>query len=827
MGGFSLVHASYAEELVEHAEEFVIVAPSNLRNSDSLMKIRKNSTSAVDGSTAEQISRQGDSNAASALRRITGVSIFDGKFVVIRGLGDRYSLARYNDYFIPPLEANKKQIALDLFPTNTLDSIQVDKTTSAYLPADFGGGLVNLKTRPYPGFSGFRAQVGMVLDQNQKSFHAQGNSRDLVGGNFGNRQLPSSVREALRSGRPLLLKSPGMENGYTLDELKQFSRDMPKTYNLETGSSQQIPRLQLQASHEHRIFGKLFVHSESLNFQMDSEYYDVKQNLFDISSGSTLAPSENNSIALSNSQATLSLQHSGKLILSNSQALSVDLVGIRQTDETVQIKDQGGPGVNDFLRKNTQIEFAQRNFLLTQMRHKLQTAQVEMNTGGSFARVKKETPDLRTYTYRKRSATDTLELDPEVSGNGRSWEMLNEGAEDFKWDLKWSSPQQAYHVKTGFQMLERARNTESYRLQFVKNYIASESPDLSRTPNQIFSDPNDWILVNQTQTTDAYNARLSTRAFFLETGVSLGEKIKLVVGQRLEDNFMDVQNLNYQTGEVLSGTRLKTQDLLPSVAAVYVPNARSKVIAGFSQTMAFPDFREVSPVRYFDIDAGTEARGNPDLQPAQIHSYDLRYEFYPHEEEIYSVGIFQKNFEKPIEDTFLPIAGGLLKFPTNINKGQLRGLEAEVRLSARKWMRELRFVHLSVNGSLLDSQIQLKPGEEGNLTNTRRAMQGQSPWLLNSEVYYQRDPKGWLLSMSYNVAGPRIYAVGTESRPDVIEDSFHQVDFSMSWTPDKKSRWVGRVRNVLDSQRQLRMGDEVTYQVRRGPELLVNYSEVF
>lgn len=816
-----------SDEVVEHAEEFVVVAPSNLRNSESLMQIRKNSTSAVDGSTAEQISRQGDSNAASALRRITGVSIFDGKFVVIRGLGDRYSLARYNDFFIPPLEANKKQIALDLFPTNTLESIQVDKTTSAYLPADFGGGLVNLKTRPYLGFSGFRAQVGFLVEGAQKNYHASGNGRDLLSQDMGNRRLPGSVKSALQSGRPLLPQAPGLENGFTLEELKQFSQEMPKTYDLESGSAMSLPRLQIQASHEHRLFGKSFIHSESLNFQQTTEYYDVKQNLFDVSSGSQLAASERNNIALSNAQATLSLQHSSRLMLSNQQALTLDLLGIRQADETIQLKDQAGPGVNDFLRQSTQIEYAQRNFMLGQLRHKLKTSQVEMNTGVSLAHVQKETPDLRTYTYRRRTAADTLEFDPEVSGNARSWDLLTEGAQDIKWDFKWSSESQLFHVKGGMQLLQRTRETESYRLQFVKNYIASDVPDLTNSLNKILSDPEDWILVNQTQTTDAYNAKLLSRAVFLEAGANIGENIKLVVGQRLEGNDMSLQNLNYQTQEVLSGTDLKTQDLLPSVAAVYVPNSRSKVIVSYSQTMAFPDFRELSPVRYFDMDAGTEARGNPELKPAQIYSYDLRYEFYPHEEEIYSIGVFQKNFENPIEDTFLPIAGGLLKYPTNIRRGLLRGLEGEVRLSARKWMRELRFVHLSFNGSLLDSQIQLNPGEEGNLTNTHRPMQGQSPWLLNSEVYYQRDPKGWLLSLSYNVAGPRIYAVGTESRPDVMEQPFHQVDFSASWAPSAKSKWVGRVRNILDSRRELQMGDEVTYQVRRGPELLVSYSEVF
>ncbi|KHD87951.1 MAG: hypothetical protein OM95_11855 [Bdellovibrio sp. ArHS] len=807
-------------------EEMVILAPSSVRNKADLLSVKKNSAKVVDGSSAEQMSRQGDGNAASALKRVTGVTIKDGKYVIIRGLGERYSLARYNSFFLPPLESTKKQVALDLFPTGALSAIQVDKTYTADLPAEFGGGLVTLRSRDYLGFEGFRLQVGFHLNGDSSALSYHKGSRDLIGEDDGTRALPAKIKGILDAGRPLIRKSPGVDNGFTDAELEEFGRLLPKNYNTFNDATTPLPRLQLLASHQHALFGAKYFHTETFSYAQDLGSYEAAQRTYNLSSGTQLELAEDNKIERYTTETNISLTHSSLFKWGPIHDLKIDLLALRNSSDEVYRKDNEGPGVNDHLRKITRLEFSQRDLLGTQIHSTFKPENYEIKNGLAFTTVTKQTPDQRDYTYRQKQSTDPLELDPEVSGNSRSWGSLNEQDLELQTEISRSFAilQLQNKWSLGFQNLQRQRESKTYRLQYVKDYLAGQTPDLTLPPDQIFEKSQDWILVNQTQAADRYLGQQQKQTLYTEIKTEWNEQVQTLAGYHLEKNDLRVDNYAFGSATPDSGSRLESLDGLPALTLTWTPVAQHKVYLSTSETLAYPDFRELSPVRYFDDESGYEARGNSRLQSTLIHSQDIRWEYYPHEEEVLSLGVFQKEFTRPIEDVFIPVAGSLLKAPQNAKKGHLLGLEAEIRLAARRWMRELRFISISFNGALMQSSVELDPAQSGNLTNDTRPMQGQSPWLFNSEVFYQRDPKGWLLSLSYNVNGPRIFAVGTDQRPDVYEQPFHQVDFNASWAPDNNGKWGFKWRNILDAQRTLKMDDKTTLEYKQGADIYVSYT---
>lgn len=816
-----------SETTTSEAEELIILAPAKINEAQKFLDEKKNKISTADGSSVVQISRQGDSNAASALKRITGVTIIDDKYAVIRGLGERYSSTRLNGFFLPAMEPNKRQFALNAFPTSALSAIEVEKSYLASWPSSFSGGMVNLKSNPELASARTRIQFGLGYQSGASEFLKSSSSNgEFLSSDLSSRELPKSISRVLSAGRPLIVASPSVPAGFTTEELKAFSSEMPKNYNLSSDEqSYVIPRLQFQSGKKWDT-DYFRLHSlTSIAYAQGAEQESFERSNFDISSGQTLVLSDRNTVDHFELEKSTSLQLSNLFKFTDRHELLVNLYGLRKASESTQVQQKSGPGVNDFLRKQTSIEFSQRTLLGLQLEDSFEfLPNHAVVVGLARNQVANKIPDSRQYTYRQRAASDSIEFDSEVSGNSRSWSELKEDAQELKLEYRFGEKSQPQFV-IGANELSRDRLTSTSRFQFIKNYSSGETPDLSMPLDQILSNQDDWILINQTQAADAYEASSQQRALYYTYNQKVTSDFRLVFGHRLETNEVSVDNVDSFTRSVYSGTRANYESLLSSISIINTRFANQKTILAFGETLVIPDFRELSSIRYYDDEEGLEAKGNIGLRPTEIQSVDLRHEFYPQSEEVFSVGIFAKEFTNPIEDTFLPIAGGVVRYPQNISSASLSGLEGEMRLSARKWMRELRFIHLNLNGSLIQSEVDITPGEEGSLTNTKRPMQGQSDWILNGEVYFQRDPKGILLSLTYNVAGPRIYAVGTEGRPDTLESEFHQLDFAGSYGFGESGKLNFRVRNILDSERQLFMGPEQSFALKTGPEFVVSYTE--
>lgn len=805
-------------------EDIVILAPSSVKNSTELLNLKKESKKILDGTSASQMSRQGDSTAVSALQRVTGINIKDGKYIIIRGLNERYSLARYNQFYLPPLDSNKKQVPLDLFPTQSLSSIEVQKSYSSELPGEFGGGLVTLKSNYNLGFNGFKFQAGLSLNPNEKMSTNGNGSLDDLGQDDGYRKLPLNIENALNSGIPLV-EGTTAENGFAKEQLKSFGQSLKKNYNINQINSQQIPRLQVLSSHSHQLEKIKLSHVETFSYAQDKKNVSTNQYNYDKANATDLVLSEENTSEISQTETQLSGTFAGQVDFSANNKLTLDLLFLRSTSNKISMKNSQGPGLSDYFRQNTKIDFTQRDLISQQISHESRFYGFQFLNGVALAQVKKNVPDSKEYTYKKRQSTSNLELDSEVSGNLRTWSQLQENAIELQSsvskDFHWMYPSK---LQFGLQNLNRTRNSNSYRLQYVKNYIAGQEPDLTLPPDQIYSDSEDWILVNQTESADKYTGDLNKTSSFIHYNIDFPEDLFLQAGLHLEDTQIEVNNYRYGQIDPASGSALRAVDALPNLTLTKNIDSANKIVVSANETIATPDFRELSPVRYYDEESGYEARGNSNLKNTVIFNLDLRYENYPKDEEIYSLGGFYKKFQRPIEDTYFPVAGSLLKVPKNAESGSVFGIEGEVKIAARKWSRSLRYFGLNLNASLMQSQVDLDPAKSGNLTNTNRALQGQSPWILNSELYFKRESKGLLLSLSYNVTGPKIFAVGTDSRPDVIENPFHQIDMNASYDMNQNGKISFKWKNIFDSEKVLKLDDKINFKTKKGSDLYVSYS---
>lgn len=805
-----------------NVEEYIVLAPKSRINLAALIEVRKQSAGVAEVLGSEQMSKQGDSDAASSLRRVTGLTLMNGKYVFVRGLGDRYSAVQLNGFSLPSPEPSRKVVPLDLFPTSVLESVLVQKSTSAFYPAEFGGGLIELNTKSLPHQLVAQVSMGQNLSDTSVYQTYQGDSSDWTGQDNGSRQLPKVIKQALASGKKIVEAGPGQE-GYSKEELKILGQSLNKNYNLSEGSSSVWPSMQMSIGNQwvggqYRA-GVLGALSYSSTLDVD----DKTESQVDVAGPNELVMTQNSTTQVSEIERKLSTSLSSGLDIGEQHQLRWMLLGIRHNTDTVAVKESSGSGVNDFSRQRTRTEWVERELFVQQLKGSHQWAgsnqkPVKLNWRFGKSQAVREAPDNKEYTYKKISITDPYALDPEVSGNLRTFSDLNEMNDE--WGSELEIPINQVQLKVGFAEQSRRRESNTFRFQYVKDYLAGDVPDLTQSPDTIFSDSDNWKLHNQTGSADSYSGKSKIQAYASSLKWEPIPEWDLTMGYRVEKFEQDVKTFFYYEPTVSQSRGLNdSEDLLPSYSAVWKPNEKIRARLSYGESIARPDFRELSTVRYIDEETGYEAKGNISLQPAVLEHLDHRWEYYFKEDEYVSLGVFFKNFKNPIEDVFQPSAGSLIKVPQNARRAENQGFEFESRTSLRRISRNLRRFSVIANYTMTNSEVQLEESQIGNLTSQKRALQGQAPYVVNFQLQYELPKAGTQASLLYNVLGARITEVGTDQRPDIFEEPFHQVDFVYNQKWKKNVNLGFRARNLLDPKLQARQGSEIVRSMNRGRSL--------
>lgn len=807
-------------------EEVLVLAPKNKGSVSALIEVRRQTNAVAEVLGSEQMSRQGDSDAAASLRRVTGLTLVGGKYVYVRGLGERYSGVQMNGLGLPSPEPAKRVVPLDLFPTAVLESVLVQKSYSADLPGEFGGGLIQLRTRSLPEKAFFRLGVSMNLEAIDPRLNdPQGDGNFLAQGGAG-RQLPSAVRDALASGRRINENAPPtFTNGFDPAELQALGRSFSDTYDPSRTESTLPPGLNIAMGNRwHFEKGWSAGAAGSIMTSASANAFERETARVNVGGGNQLVRGEEATIEESEVERKAGATVDFGLDMGADHRLIVTAMALRDSAGNIEVKNSTTPGDSVDARRKTMLEWIERDLLVRQVQgsHRFPTlAGVTLDWRAGSSEAKRNAPDTREYVYLLQDGE--YGFNPDTTGNRRIFSELSDQSNEIAMDLSMPVPTTILgevKLKTGFNRFAKDRQSDVFRFHFKNKFHVGQAPDFTAPADVVLGQenirPDGFVLTNLTDSADSYGAMQRTESLYGQVEWSPAPSWTLVSGLRREISVQEVRTYFYDKRETPdSMASLRTDDFLPAHSLTWKPNDSWRARFAYSETLARPDFRELSTVPFIDDESGLEVVGNSRLRGTVIRNFDHRWEYYFNPDEFLSAGVFMKHFEAPIEEVFEP-SPNLRKTFDNAESAQNMGFEFETRFSLRRVSRDLRFWTQSVNVSLIDSRITLAERSLGVQTTADRPLQGQSPYVVNLQLQYDRPQRGLTATALYNIIGPRITEVGTNLRPDVYEEPFQQLDLVASQKLGTNTNLGVRLRNLLDPEAVSLQGGEVVRRFRKG-----------
>lgn len=780
-------------------------------SSEAVVLDRRYSAQVVDAIGSEQISRAGDSDAAAALKRVTGLSLVDDKFIYVRGLGERYSSVTLNGAQIPSPDPTRRVVPIDLFPTDVIESVEVQKTYSAQMPGEFGGGTVQLRTRSYP--DEFRMRVAGSLGYAEGTTGSDGltydgGDRDWLGRDDGTRDMP----EALLNGRLSDLNPAEREQ-----VAEALAAQGYKPYETELGPNSTLAFGIGDSFGEDIRFGysASVRHAHAWNNRDEIlRKYPVIDDQVDPT------PIESFDRDRTERAIDTSALLTAGIAFGENHTIDTALMQLRQTTDDVRIDEGYDTDPSDLIR-NYQLEWVENELIVKQFagQHEFPSLNYfTLNWAYTRSDASRTEPNTRQFRYAWMPQTDIWRLVRGSQGNRQLSARLDDTAEELAVDL--SLPLQfgddwAVTLYGGGGRLERDRDSWIRRYLFRTGsspLIAgiNEIEDLL-VPEFIGADPLLVVLEDAFQPTDVYvAAQKSLDSAYLSTDITFAERYRLNLGLRREDNRQEVTTFQpFSPNTPPEVALIEKGDTLPAGTFTWSYSDNAQLRVGYSETLSRPDFRELTKSPYTDPYTDATIQGNPDLRSAYLKNYDIRWEYYFSEGEAFSLAGFLKEFDDPIEIVRVPGTGDLRE-PRNAKEATNYGVEVDYvrslgalrRWSAfdKGWLGGVPWddLHVGLNYTWIDSRIELGEDVAGIQTTDNRPLQGQSRYVVNFQIGWRKPDGNIEATLLYNVFGERIAGVGTRGLPDIYEQPLHQVDFVYRQRLGEHWRWALRLRNLLD-----------------------------
>lgn len=758
--------------------EVVIIAKASRESMSALTILQKTSPTIGDGISAESIKRTPDRTTSDVIRRVSGASIQDNKFAIIRGLSDRYNIAMLNGALLSSTEPDRKAFSFDLFPSSMLDNLIIMKTASADLPGEFAGGAILLHTRDIPERSYLSVSVSGGINNVttfQPYLSGVSGKTDWLGLDKGTRALPT--------GYPSSTDFIGAPRAEKIRYSQMFNNDWAIT---EGSSARPNLGMQIAAGLVNDLspkmqLGTTFALSYSNNNRLqdaDRYDYDTQSQLFDYKDKQF----KNN--VLWGSIFNTSLK------INNLHKLSLQATYSTNTDNSITNREGQDLEQQRFIRA-TAIEYTENHLLTTRLsgEHSLSASGIKLNWGGGYNRSSRDVPSLRRMFYSKNFDADEnepfrafvpIQADPFRSGrfySDLSEDVLN-GNLDFAVPFVLGGRKQS--VKVGGLYQQKDRVFDARVMGWTRKTAGFNSALLYLPQDQIFADSNitdkGFVMGEITNKSDAYDANSQLSAGFILFDNKVGDKLRASWGLRVEKFQQKVNSFDYSQNPV--NVNLNSTDWLPSANLTYAFNDKHQLRLSASQTVTRPEFRELSPFAFYDFYLNAGIVGNPALNRGQIQNFDLRYELYPGQNQLFSVSLFYKKFNNPIEFTFSSLGAGTRTFTyQNVPGATNYGLEFELRKNFGFVAERLENLTFFTNAAFIRSRIDLS---NASAFDTTRALQGQSPYIINAGLTLNIPDWGLSSTLVYNVIGDRIAQVGTEGYGDVYERHRNLLDFQLS-----------------------------------------------
>ncbi len=799
--------------------EEVVVTAEVIRSSESaLLTLQKKSPSVMDAISADMFSRNGDSDAASAVARVTGVTVEGGKYVYVRGLGDRYSKSILNGADIPGLDPNRNSVQLDMFPSNMIDNIIVYKTFTPDLTGEFAGGLVNVTTKDFP--DRFTMQVSASAGINdQATFNSnyltyEGGNLDWLAVDDGTRELPAVIGQYTNENFP----SPNALNA-SPQEVNEVSRSFESNQFSPTRSAPPVNHsLGFSMGNQKEFLGRPLGFVLGLTYSRSYDFYqDGQVNRYDDipSSATTLersllftandaASSEEVSIGgLFNLSYKLSTNSKLSLNVLHNQA-STDVARVQQGFSLAERPD------STLLLRNRVLSWTERgltNFLLKGEHNVASINNLKVEWQSSYTDTYLDEPDLRFLRSSVQiNGADSTQQISNVNRPGRYFRDMQET----NWDnrlhvtlpISIGDERQA-KIKAGGAYTQRERSFRERRFEyFLENRLYTGDVDnLFLDQNLGYdSEGNQLSFVDEvSQDGNNYDAEQLVYAGYLMIDAPVTDKLRLVGGARFEQTDMSLEAFDGTTGD------LETSDILPALNFTYELVENMNLRGSYGRTIARPTFREFAPLVTFAFYGDFNQIGNAELDRTLIDNYDIRWEMYPNPNEYISASLFYKRFDNPIENTINPDAGGTTREYKyeNVDQGQLAGIEVEIRKRLGFLGAGFEPIRIGLNATYVRSQVSLEADELNAIrsfdpdADETRDMYGQSPYVVNANLDYNNFENGWSGNIVFNVFGERL-AYFTTSLPFIYEQPRPELNVSVKKQINERLSVRIRANNLLN-----------------------------
>lgn len=801
----------------------VTVTAVERRNTDAAMiQVAKNSPVIVSNVSAQEISRTQDTNAGEVIRRVPGVSLIDDKFVMVRGLSQRYNNVWVNGGAVPSSEADSRAFSFDIIPSSQIDNLTIVKSPTAEYPADYSGGFIIVNTKEIPAENSFNIAVGGNWNTSsafQNFSYSKGSGTDFLGFDNGLRSLNGGIHAALNpqlnaNGKPVgdyttSLLGNGLNNDWLVKNRKPLGD------------------LKLAASLNQRwmLGGRTLGMLAALNYTNEYRTYEnMENNLYGIYDAANDKPNYlrhsvddqyNNNVRLG---AMLNFT-----FLSKDGNHKYQLKNIFNQLATSRYTWRDGVSAQSNLERSAEYYYRSRTTYNGQLtgKHTFTSDALDWSIGYAYAN--RHLPDRRRYLIDDALESGVYALS---TGNdiSREWTQLDEhilslGVND-KHHFKFGNFEPDLQVGAYGEYRSREYQTRN----FIYNWNVSDNnmpSDFrhSDIPTLLSSEANmgydKLYLLEEKQMRNNYRGHNTLGAGYLALSLPFG-KLGIHAGVRFEHNDMELisNSRDYEKSE--SSRHYKTDDVFPSLNTTYKINDQHQVRLSYGRSINRPEFREVSSSVYYDFDLASNVQGNTELKNCYVDNLDLRYEWYPSRGELISLAVFYKHFDSPIEWTYT-VAGGtdLIYSYKNAKSANNYGVELDIR-------KNLGFIGLkdfswSFNGALIKSKVQFEKGAK----EEDRPMQGQSPYLINTGIFYKNAPLKMDIALLYNRIGKRIIGVGrsegstgddSNSRvPHSYEMPRNTIDFSLAKKFGEHLELKLNVRDLLAEKIYYKQFADVTY----------------
>lgn len=804
----------------EGAGEVIEVISNSTNSAISILEERRAGSAISDLVSRAEISKDSSSEAAGVLQKVPGVSVVGNKFVYVRGLGDRYSNTVLNDAQMPTPQPDRRVVPLDQVPAELIQSLRVLKSFTPDQPGEFAGGLVKIDTLEFPKRSSLKISSsfsGNTQTTFQNFLTYPGSRLDFLGFGLGRRELPSFIpNRTIRRGSALI-------SGFNSQELQDFGRSFENIWEPRDSTASPNQSHSILAS---RQIGKLGLVA-NLTYGNSSQQLSEIRNFFRVatdSNGSPIifAPTRYDYNSGTKNVRLGAIVNLAYKINNNNKILLKNFISNDATNEsrvTYGFFDDRGSRIQGTRLKYVQTRISTFQLagesLLTQLGNSV------LNWRFTFSRATFDEPDLRESLYEfDQTLNKFVYFDTSQSGL-RMFSKMRESVREPGFDfLKYFfTNKSTFSVKLGFSNVNRDRTFDSRRFRFLPRGF--DGIDRTASPEVLYSkeniSPNGFELNEDTRPTDFYVASQDITAGYILGDYTRG-KFRFIGGVRIERGKQEVRTLDaFSVAPVPVIAKLDNTDFLPSINGVYSFNSNFSIRTSYSQTVARPQFRELSPFEFTDITGGRATLGNSNLKRAKIRNYDIRAE-YLSGDSLLSVGFFYKNLINPIEIVVEPTTALRTSF-RNVLGAVNKGLELEYRQNLGNLSSHLTNLSINTNYTFVSSNIRIGVQELSVVTSKERPLAGQSRHLLNTSLDY--DLPKWQTSTRaiFNYTGARISDVGTFALPDIVEKGFPVLDLLASKRfGEKDGRWEIKfsAENVLDRLVRFKVLDQPFQVYRRG-----------